>query len=303
MNAVNDRARTLLPIAALLVLGAVMALADVMSGHSARILHRFPGVDKPTHFLLYLAVFLALYHALPRLAPALRGDRRWMLAAAAALALSLLEETHQLLIAGRSFELLDMIANAAGIATGAAWVSLRGKPRTAGILAGLAVLGAVTWLSWHDTHHYFAGLQLQREGRYPEARARFFLAEKPGRENPDLDNEIAWITLEHIGDDPALGLRYARRAFESRPDNADILDTYGWALLVNGHHDEALRRLLQAYTLDPGIYCIHYHLGMAYLRLGDVAGARREFEAQIASHSDERYAERARTALNDLGKP
>lgn len=70
-------------------------------------------------------------------------------------------------------------------------------------------------------------------------------------------NNLAW-TLRDV--DPEQAVALAQRANELAPDNAAILDTYGWVLHLAGQHQLALDTLNKALELDPGNPEIEEHL-------------------------------------------
>jgi VanZ family protein len=74
-----------------------------------------PGFDKMVHFIMFLTLAAAAH-----LDYDLYGRRRLLVACAAAIAFSALTEALQLLVDGRSAEMVDMLADLAGFAAGLA---------------------------------------------------------------------------------------------------------------------------------------------------------------------------------------
>lgn len=99
-------------------------------------------------------------------------------------------------------------------------------------------------------------------------------------------NNYAYILADEFHK-PDLALPYARRAVVLAPNDPNIKDTLGWVLVLNEQYNEGINVLQQALDLSqrdarlgrgkesPGI---HYHLGMAYLKTGDMRAAVRRFE-------------------------
>jgi Tfp pilus assembly protein PilF len=85
-----------------------------------------------------------------------------------------------------------------------------------------------------------------------------------------------------------------------QPDNADVLDTYGWALHHTGRTTDARNVLERAYAAKPDMFCIHYHLGAVYLAMGDREKAAVHFRRQVERRST-REAARAQEALVRMG--
>jgi Flp pilus assembly protein TadD len=82
------------------------------------------------------------------------------------------------------------------------------------------------------------------------------------------------------------------RARVAEPDNAAIIDSYGWVLYRLGRSDEALVQLRRAFTLqkDPEIAA---HLGEVLWTTGDKVQARRYFDEARKLEPDNRSLQRA----------
>ncbi len=84
--------------------------------------------------------------------------------------------------------------------------------------------------------------------------------------NPDTTrnvlvlNNLAWAYQEL--DNPK-AVNYAQRAYELKPDSAQIADTYGWALFKFGEKEKAREILKKALELDPENEDIKKHLEAA----------------------------------------
>ncbi|MDY6930003.1 MAG: hypothetical protein SWN10_23370, partial [Pseudomonadota bacterium] len=70
-------------------------------------------------------------------------------------------------------------------------------------------------------------------------------------------NNLAWLLRE---DDSARALELANRASEFAPDNAAVLDTYGWILHLSGKHIEAKEVIAKALAIAPDNAEIRAHL-------------------------------------------
>ncbi|MDY6929997.1 MAG: tetratricopeptide repeat protein, partial [Pseudomonadota bacterium] len=70
-------------------------------------------------------------------------------------------------------------------------------------------------------------------------------------------NNLAWLLRE---DDSARALELANRASEFAPDNAAVLDTYGWILHLSGKHIEAKEVIEKALAIAPDNAEIQAHL-------------------------------------------
>lgn len=287
-------ARVLLGLAGIVLL----VVAQNLAAHAINeVVLRLPGIDKVAHAVLYAGVVCAVY--------ALVGfvhQGRLVLAAATAFTIGLIDESAQILVAARSFEIADLAVNACGVALGAAIWPLRRARGTAAAVAliAVAITGSLAVGSHWQLRHYNRGLLLERRGEFALALEQYHLALGDGLESPGLFNGLGWVEIESGVGSPTRAVTYAARALEMRPQDPDIQDTYGWALHHAGRTQEALGVLLAAYDASPRMYCIHYHLGEVYAALGDGRRARAHFEQQIALLPGEREARRAEAALRRL---
>ena len=277
--------------------------ADVLND----LLLHLPGVDKVLHVAQSFAISLLFFWLLGRAGQPL--PVRVLGAAAAALGAAIFDEIQQQWRGDRHVELADIAAGCSGITLAAAWRARAFWPRATGAAAIAACLaaGAVTYDSYHQTRDYNRGILAARRGDARAALGHYLAAVTAGVRNPEAYNAAAWALAESADGDPARAVELARRSLAMRPDNADTLDTYGWALYRAGRPADALTPLSQALAAKPDIYCIHYHLGMTYLATGAADEGQRQLrlqiermpgtrEAVLASEQLERMAPTVRTA-------
>lgn len=98
---------------------------------------------------------------------------------------------------------------------------------------------------------------------------RAVLASQP--DNPVALNNLATIEAER---DPPTAVGLARRARALLPENADVADTLGWALLRAGRSSEAVSAMTEALKLNPDSPRQTYRLALAQHAAGDIPGAR-----------------------------
>ena len=278
---------------------AVLVFGQNLFGRELNALFlRLPGIDKALHVLEYLLVYVAVHALAGRVWP----DRamRSRVAVAAGLLLAATDETVQGFVPGRSVESFDMVANLAGLTIG--WVAVHPRRTRLTWAAAALALCAGAYVTWH-THvlliDYSRGLRYSQQQDFVRAREHFRLALDAGLRTPGLFNELGWVEIESGVGDPVKAVEYARTALDMQPGNPDVLDTYGWALHHAGRNGEAVTALRRAYELDPDIFCIHYHLGAAYLAAGRRDEAERHFRRQV-ERRDTREAAFALQALAGL---
>jgi len=108
------------------------------------------------------------------------------------------------------------------------------------------------------------------EKDYPQALAYFRKVVDADPSNVVALNNLAYILASQTGQfDEAL--KYAQQVKEIAPDNKGVDDTIGWIMYRKGLYRSAVKYLEDAAQGqdDP---VIRYHLGMAYLKLGDKRG-------------------------------
>jgi tetratricopeptide (TPR) repeat protein len=87
----------------------------------------------------------------------------------------------------------------------------------------------------------------------------------------DESNLIALNNLGYllVKDHPDEALRFAQRALELAPDNADVQDSLGWVLYRKGLYEIAVSHLKTAFEKAP-TPVRQFHLGMTYLKVGNL---------------------------------
>lgn len=98
---------------------------------------------------------------------------------------------------------------------------------------------------------------LSRQEQWTEAASAYREALSRNANSLVTLNNLAWALKES---DPNAAVDYAARAAEQAPNNAAILDTYGWTLHRAGRNQEALEVLERALSLAPDNPEISSHL-------------------------------------------
>ncbi len=96
-------------------------------------------------------------------------------------------------------------------------------------------------------------------------------------------NNLAWL-YQNKGDRRALD--YARQAHDLLPKRAEIVDTYGWLLVLNDKVEQGLGLLRRAVELAPKNPEIGYHFGAALAQAGDKTAAREALKKALAIGKD-----------------
>lgn len=112
-----------------------------------------------------------------------------------------------------------------------------------------------------------------------------------------LLNNLAW--LYYLDGNPK-AVPTAAKAYELRPENANILDTYGWVLTESGDAAKGLPLLRKARAKDASSSIIQFHTGVALYELGRMQDAQRELESALSSGHGFDGMDRARTLLTRI---
>ena len=113
-------------------------------------------------------------------------------------------------------------------------------------------------------------------------------------------NNLAFSLVEHGGDvNRAVAL--AETAYRQTPADPHVMDTLGWIYLKKGLPQRALPLLQTSAGRLPNDAVVHYHLGLAYYRLGNTDMARRELHRALATGQDFGQVDEVRRTLASLG--
>ncbi len=157
------------------------------------------------------------------------------------------------------------------------------------------------WLAGHDDDH---GVRLIlangyiRAGALRKAIALYEALNRRVPDNPVVLNNLAWL-YHKVADERALD--FAMRAYARAPDDALVLDTYGWILVQKGEATRGLSLLREARTRAATDPQIHYHLAAALAALGRTDEARRELEQLLRADTAFDEVAEARALLQQLG--
>ena len=125
------------------------------------------------------------------------------------------------------------------------------------------------------TFRSYLGDQSQLKKDYRAAVLHYQAALRNEPDNPRLLNNLAYALTE-LGDPKASEI--AERAYVQAPFNANVIDTFGWALVQTSDVNRGTELLRAALSLAPANPEIRLHLAKALLKSGDKASARRELE-------------------------
>lgn len=136
---------------------------------------------------------------------------------------------------------------------------------------------------------------LQAEGQTAAAKQLFLQA-------PDLAQQpILLNNLAHLlaNTEPKLSLQYAKQAYQLLPQHPQIIDTYGWALVLNAEPEQGLGILRDAEIREPSNSMIQLHLAAALKMLKRAA----EAEQILQKLGNQPLTEAEQQLMQQLKKP
>ena len=152
--------------------------------------------------------------------------------------------------------------------------------------------------------YIFLGDLYQSKRDWKEAAEAYqkALAIRPG--NPLASNNLASVMLQSGGNlDVALSL--AQTARRGMPISPGVADTLGWIYYQKGAYHSAVESLREALRLSqlgssPDDPQLHYHLGMAYAKIGQPTLARQHLQQALRLDPNSGDAQDARKQLAEL---
>ncbi len=133
----------------------------------------------------------------------------------------------------------------------------------------------------HWVVFYARGIAYERIKEWDKAETSFLKALDLNPDQPDVLNYLAysWLVLDKNIYRAAAMLK---QAVNQRPNDAHIIDSYGWALYKLGRFDDALAHLERANLLMPYDPTTNDHLGDVYWKLGRRNEAKFQWERALS---------------------
>jgi len=146
---------------------------------------------------------------------------------------------------------------------------------------------------------YFArGTCYERQGKWDEAEKDMLMALELKPDQPDVLNYLGFGWLER-GKNSSDALAMIQKAIKARPDDAQIVDSMGWALYIQGDYKGSMEYLEKAVELLPGDPTVNDHLGDLYWRLGRKNEARFQWERSLTFSPENKLSEVIQKKLKD----
>jgi tetratricopeptide (TPR) repeat protein len=140
--------------------------------------------------------------------------------------------------------------------------------------------------------------------QWEEAKAAFQKALVLSPQNPAASNDLAFVMLQ-TGGSPDLAMPLAETARRGLPDSPQVADTMGWVLYQKGAYGSAAGQFEEALKLgakakSPDNPTVHFHLGMAYEKLGQAGLARQHLQRVLKINPTYSQAEDIKKMLSGL---
>lgn len=131
------------------------------------------------------------------------------------------------------------------------------------------------------TWHFARGIALERLKQWEKAEPDFLKALELQPDHPEILNYLAYSWLIE-GKNFEKARDMLSVALQARPNEAPIIDSYGWALYMLGQYEEAAQYLERANELMPADPTVNDHLGDVYWKLGRKREARFQWERALS---------------------
>jgi Flp pilus assembly protein TadD len=144
------------------------------------------------------------------------------------------------------------------------------------------------------------GILLEVQKRLPEAEQQYQKVLSVDAKAPVAANNLAWL---YVAGNRNLdeALHFALIAKEQLPDEPHVSDTLGWIYYRKDQPAAAVRHLEASVQKDPSDPTTHYHLGMAYIQVGENGKAKQELQRALAFKVEFDGAADARKMLVQMG--
>ncbi len=136
-----------------------------------------------------------------------------------------------------------------------------------------------------------------RVGNFKQAKTAYEELVKIAPDDSSALNNLANVLLQLK--DPG-SVQVAERSVAKNPNNANAIDTLGWALFQGGQVDRGLQLLRDARLRQPGNPEIRYHLAVALAQTGRKQEAKEELDGALKAGGNFESATEAKKLLQSI---
>ena len=152
----------------------------------------------------------------------------------------------------------------------------------------------------HSTPRLELAMVYEAAGKMNESRQMYEEVLKMDPDNPVALNNVAYAKADSGVDlDQALAL--AQRARSKAPQDSNVLDTLGLVYFKKGLTGDSVRVFTELVGREPDNATYHLHLGMAYLKNGNIGQARHELNAAQRGRPNGREQAQIKELLSKIG--
>lgn len=144
--------------------------------------------------------------------------------------------------------------------------------------------------------YYARGISYERSKKWDLAEADFMKALELSPDQPDVLNYLgySWLTLD-INIDKAE--KMLKTAITARPNDAHIIDSYGWALYKMKRYEEATEYIERANLMTPYDPTTNDHLGDVYWATGRETEGRYQWQRALKYNPEPEEIDKIRAKL------
>lgn len=138
----------------------------------------------------------------------------------------------------------------------------------------------------HWALFYGRGITRERQDKWEQAEPDFLKSLSLSPAQPDALNYLAYSWLV-MGQKTGKALEMLSRAVAQRPNDAHIIDSYGWALYLLGRYEEALSYIEAANNVLPHDATTNDHLGDVFWKLGRKREAKFQWKRALTLNPED----------------
>lgn len=146
---------------------------------------------------------------------------------------------------------------------------------------------------------YYLGFTYDRLGDKPHALEKMQKLLQVNPQNVNALNFVGYSLVEQ-GNQMEQARTYLELAVSLKPDDAFVLDSYGWLLYRLGKRHEAMKQLEKAFAQKPGEGVIAEHLADIYVSLNMPRKALAVYEQALKSGGDKEFVARVQSKMANV---
>ena len=146
--------------------------------------------------------------------------------------------------------------------------------------------------------YYDASVRYHSEKSEKPIRERPFIAQIIPEIDEECDRILSLVESGHL----LTGEKQMRELLRKYPNYHTVLYGMGVCHALQDKFEEAIEFFKRAVEIFPYLTEAHFNMGMAYIKLGDIAGVVRAFREVIRVGGDKELTSEAKRRLDDLGK-